>query len=187
MSEVQPPAYFDPLSTEGLTNVVCAQFERSPRWNLTENLPAFSGDGLYALYFVGKSKLYGALSGTTVPLYIGKSTGVRNRINRHRRMIGATQLAIEDFAVGALLMPKFFVALGEKGLEDGYQPVWNVLLTGFGGNIQGIRRDSSPSKWDTLHPGRYVESGPSEFDPETLAADVAEAAAVQVQLTPPWH
>jgi hypothetical protein len=45
--------------------------------------------------------------------------------------------------------------LGESLLIESFQPLWNVLIDGFGNHATGKRRATQyRSRWDTLHPGR---------------------------------
>ncbi|WP_100489919.1 Eco29kI family restriction endonuclease [Mycobacteroides abscessus] len=187
MSQPQSPAYFDPLSTEGLTNIICRRFETVHRWELKEDLPPFGGHGLYALYFVGAGGVYAPLSGTKVPLYVGQSVDVRSRLREHRRSINSSPLAVSNFAVGALLMPEVHVDLGEDGLRKGYLPIWNELLKGFGSHGQGHDRGNPPSRWDTFHPGRYAAAQPSNHDVQALHKQVTDEVARQSKLVPPWQ
>jgi hypothetical protein len=41
-----------------------------------------------------------------------------------------------------------------------FQPVWNVLIEGFGSNVEGSGRErTARSVWDILHPGRKETLG----------------------------
>jgi len=51
------------------------------------------------------------------------------------------------------------------------QPIWNVLIDGFGSKVEGVgRADSARSVWDILHPGRK----------ENLAIQVAPAVEAKI-------
>lgn len=199
------PAYFDPLSTKQLTRIICRQFEEQPSLTLEVDLASFQGPGLYAIYYEGDSvKLYEPLSGLRIPLYVGQSrstnsaTGRTNpkarplfsRIRQHRTSIAEGGLPIEEFAVRLLSLPDVHIDLGENGLRVGYEPVWNAILNGFGSHEQGSStRQSSRSKWDTVHSGRSRTFGQSKWDREELIEQAA--AAIQVQIDGykdlPWH
>jgi hypothetical protein len=49
--------------------------------------------------------------------------------------------------------------LGESLLIEQFQPLWNVLIEGFGIHKPGKNRPQQTSKWDTLHPGRKLAEG----------------------------
>ena len=163
------PAYFDPLSTEQLTRIICRQFEEQPSHSLADELPTFEGPGLYAIYYEGDSvELYRPLSGLKIPLYVGQSrsansaTGrtvagsrpLHGRVRQHRRSIEEGGLPVEEFTVRLLTLPDVHIAIGENGLRVGYQPLWKSILNGFGSHEQGGRRRSTRSRWDTVHDGR---------------------------------
>ena len=47
--------------------------------------------------------------------------------------------------------------MGESLLIERFQPIWNVLIEGFGIHTPGKgRKKQVRSKWDTLHPGRTL-------------------------------
>jgi hypothetical protein len=48
-----------------------------------------------------------------------------------------------------------WIALAETLLITHFQPLWNVLVDGFGNHDPGKgRRHQARSDWDVLHPGR---------------------------------
>lgn len=199
------PAFFDPLSTEQLTRIICRQFEEQPSLRLGADMLSFDGPGLYAIYYAGDSiELYTPLSGLTIPLYVGQSrstssaTGRTNptarplylRVQQHRRSIIEGGLPPEDFSVRLLAMPDVHIDLGENGLRVGYKPVWNAILTGFGSNEQGsTTRQSARSKWDTVHQGRSRTYGATKWNRDALLAQAAHAIRAQVRGYDklPWH
>ncbi|EID54297.1 Eco29kI family restriction endonuclease [Saccharomonospora xinjiangensis] len=203
--DVYRPAFFDPLSTEHLTWIICRQFEEQPPVRLDTVMPSFEGPGLYAIYYEGDScDLYRPLSGLTIPLYVGQSrstnsaTGRTNpstrplhsRVHQHRRSIIEGGLPPEEFSVRLLAMPDVHIDLGENGLRVGYQPVWNSVLNGFGSHEQGsTTRRSSRSKWDTVHEGRSRTYGAAKHDRDELIARATEAIRQQVERYNelPWH
>ncbi|MFL6144330.1 MAG: Eco29kI family restriction endonuclease [Labedaea sp.] len=199
------PAFFDPLSTEQLTRIICRQFEEQPSRGLGADMPSFGGPGLYAIYYEGVSvELYRPVSGLTIPLYVGQSrstnsaTGRTNpsarplylRVQQHRRSIIEGDLPPDEFSVRLLEMPDVHIDLGENGLRVGYKPVWNAILNGFGSHEQGATtRQSGRSKWDTVHEGRSRTYGASRWDRDELIAQAAEAIRQQVTTYNdlPWH
>ncbi len=77
------------------------------------------------------------------------------RLNEHRNSIVATELRIEDFFCRYLVSDDIWIPLGESLLIEWFQPLWNVLIAGFGNHPTGKRRVAQyRSRWDTLHPGR---------------------------------
>ncbi|WP_372494925.1 Eco29kI family restriction endonuclease [Micromonospora salmantinae] len=192
-----PPPYFDPLSTEDLTTIICSRFERERPRSLANDLPRFLGSGLYAIYYVaGTDELYAPLADYKIPVYVGQSrshnsaTGkpaktkdpLWQRVGHHRLSIGgAANLKLGDFAIRLLLLPDVHCGLGEEGLRVGYQPIWNAILTGFGSKEQGqTTRQSAKSKWDTVHPGRARTFGAEKHDAKNLRLRVHKRVAEQI-------
>lgn len=143
---------------------------------MTESFP---GAGIYAIYYVGDFPPYEAVAAQNkdgkfaCPIYVGKAIpkGARKgllglgedpghalykRIKGHSGSIkDADNLRIEDFYVRYLVVEDIWIPLGESLLIQRYQPIWNVLIDGFGNNPPGRgRTDQKRSLWDTLHPGR---------------------------------
>jgi hypothetical protein len=182
------PDFFDPLSTERLTNVICDAFEHQPLVPMVDELPRFSGSGLYAIYYRGESiAFYAPLKDYQIPVYVGQSvsnnsntgksvkssTPLHERMTQHRTSISDTELPLEEFYFRALRTPDIHANLGEKGLISAYQPVWNAILRGFGSNEQGSKtRQSAKSKWDTVHKGRKRTFGSEPHASEKLVTEV---------------
>ncbi|WP_442930201.1 Eco29kI family restriction endonuclease [Micromonospora sp. LH3U1] len=191
------PPYFDPLSTEDLTKIICSRFEQEPAQSLASELPRFVGSGLYAIYYVsGTDELYAPLMDYKIPVYVGQSrshnsaTGkpakfkdpLWRRVSQHRQSIdGAENLALADFGIRLLRLPDVHCGLGENGIRVGYRPVWNEILTGFGSNEQGrTTRRSARSMWDTVHPGRARTFGVEKHKSEDLRTKVVKRITEQV-------
>ncbi|GAA1408296.1 Eco29kI family restriction endonuclease [Oerskovia paurometabola] len=186
------PAYYDPLSTKGLTAVVCQKFEEQPATALA-NIQDFSGAGLYAIYYEGVTHgLYRKLSPLLVPVYVGSAqqnasaTGrsaptanpLYKRVQKHKKSIGQSGLDLDEFVIRMLLMPDVHIDLGENGLRVGYKPVWNAVFTGFGSNEQGATtRTGAQSAWDAAHPGRARTYGSAR-----IAASVAKEQSIASKL-----
>jgi len=199
------PAFFDPLSTDQLTRIICRQFEEQEPVSLANPLPLFTGAGLYAIYYQGDSvKLYRPLNQLAIPVYAGqaratnsatgrtagKARPLMDRVQQHRESIEGGGLPIGEFSVRLLLMPDVHIDMGENGLRVGYQPVWNSILSGFGSHEQGsTTRQSKRSKWDTVHPGRARTYGGSAHDRDELVSRCEFAIIRQVLLydSLPWH
>lgn len=169
---------YNPLDLEALGESLLRQLERQHPLGL-EDVPRFSGAGIYALYYCGKSHPYEELgafnaeSDCSLPIYVGRSVdrGSRrgidplervtrsllwDRIQQHRRSIASVaSLAPADFKVRALVAMPIWVPLAEAMTIRRYRPFWNVHLAGFGIHAPGSgRQRQHVSEWDQLHPGR---------------------------------
>jgi hypothetical protein len=142
----------------------------------------FSGRGVYALYYIGKSKLYakyGDLNRLSYgyPIYVGKavprgwrqartsdlatdqSTELHHRLIEHGRSISATSsLKIKDFRCRFVIFEgegSDMIGTVEAALIKITQPLWNTVVDGFGNHDPGSGRyEQARSDWDVLHPGR---------------------------------
>jgi len=143
-----------------------------------KDLLAFSGAGVYAIYYGGDFPLYDNISQKNKndfvqPIYVGKAlpAGARKggfdldviageylckRLNEHKKSIEATEnLHIDDFYCRFLLVDDIWIHLGESLLIERTRPLWNVVLDGFGNHDPGSGRSNQQrSAWDVLHPGR---------------------------------
>lgn len=139
----------------------------------------FVGAGIYAIYYTGDFKAYSPIASQNRngkferPIYVGKAVpkGARKggfglgatkepallkRLREHAGSIRVTQdLNITDFACRYLVADDIWIPLGESLLIERFQPLWNVLLAGFGIHAPGKgRKKQACSNWDTVHPGR---------------------------------
>lgn len=160
----------------------------------------FIGTGVYALYYIGKSKYYSRLyelnrMSFCQPMYIGKavprgwrqgrtqksvcSNELYTRLCEHRNSIESTKnLRLQDFFCRFMILENAeadLIGTVEAALIRNYQPVWNSCIDGFGNHDPGGGRyNQSRSEWDTLHPGRaWAEkcTGPS-FDIQEIEEKV---------------
>lgn len=137
---------------------------------------AFSGSGLYALYYQGDFAPYRPISapdGSGPPIYVGEAmaSGTRigvssldepagpvlyRRLRDHWKSIDAAEnLRIEDFRCRYLVCEEIFIMMGEALLITQFRPLWNRWVSGFGIHDPGKgRHGSERSEWDELHPGR---------------------------------
>lgn len=171
----EPP--YNPLDKRNLGASVAGALLRQPVGPLPP-AEAFAGAGIYAIYYSGPFPLYAPISrknrgGTPEqPIYVGKAVpaGARtgrfglglpagpalfNRLTEHARSIAQVNLEITDFLCHFLVADDIWIPLGEALLIERFQPLWNVLIDGFGNHDPGSGRyNQQRSKWDTLHQGR---------------------------------
>lgn len=142
----------------------------------------FSGRGVYALYYIGKSKLYakyGELNRLSYgyPIYVGKavprgwrqartsdlatdqSTELHQRLIEHSRSLSAiSSLKTKDFRCRFVIFEgegSDMIGTVEAALIKIAQPLWNTVVDGFGNRDPGSGRyEQARSDWDVLHPGR---------------------------------
>lgn len=139
----------------------------------------FSGTGVYALYYIGRSKYYQVLyeqnrTGYNQPIYVGKAVprGWRQGRNRngeghelysrlcdHQHSIEAVKnLSLKDFMCRFMILEGAeadLIGAVEAALIRTYAPVWNSCIDGFGNHDPGSGRyNQARSDWDVLHKGR---------------------------------
>jgi hypothetical protein len=173
---------FNPLDKRNLGDSVAGALLKQPVGPLP---PAkkFLGAGIYAIYYTGNFRAYRRITDQNrgsrfeQPIYVGKAVppGARKggfglstapgpalfkRLNEHKTSIAATEnLRIGDFFCRYLVSDDIWIPLGESLLIESFQPLWNVLIEGFGIHTPGAgRKKQVRSKWDTLHPGRALAS-----------------------------
>ncbi|MFO1424542.1 MAG: Eco29kI family restriction endonuclease [Candidatus Competibacteraceae bacterium] len=137
------------------------------------------GAGVYAIYYAGPFPAYQPMAvqnrnGEFVrPIYVGKAipkggrkggiaadaskgTALRDRLRQHAASIEqATNLELGDFHCRCLVVDDIWIPLGENMLIEIFQPIWNIVIDGFGNKDPGNRRATQyRSPWDVLHPGR---------------------------------
>jgi len=160
---------------------------------------AFGGAGVYALYYHGDFAPYAPLTTANargecnVPIYVGRARypGARkgfeddaaddrqslfDRLSEHAESINAAaNLKIAHFRCRYLMTDELWVALAERLLLEQYQPVWNVVIDGFGNHDPGAgRTNQKRSPWDVLHPGRHwaEKLAPGKQSPSELLAAI---------------
>lgn len=158
----------------------------------TSGDPAFTGAGVYAIYYFGVHLPYppyqrladhNRTSSEPVPIYVGKAiprgartagvgldanpgTALFGRLQEHGESIeSANNLDFSDFRCQCLLVDDIWIPLGESLLIQRFKPVWNVLVGGFGNHDPGAgRRSQRRSAWDTIHSGRaWAELLPNPY------------------------
>jgi hypothetical protein len=72
-----------------------------------------------------------------------------------KRNLATSNLRVEDFQCRWLVVDEVFIRLGETLLISHFQPLWNVVVDGFGNHPPGSgRAKGKKPMWDVLHPGR---------------------------------
>jgi len=185
-------APFNPLDKRHLGESVAAALLGRPPGPLPPP-KKFSGAGVYAIYYAGEFPPYHPLVQTNRqttderPIYVGKAvprgarmggfgldtgtgTPLYSRLREHARSIQQTgSLRLADFYCRYLVADDIWIPLGESLLIQNFQPVWNVLIEGFGIHKPGRGREQQvQSKWDTLHPGRKL-AGNLPPNPQTAS------------------
>ncbi|CCF86129.1 Eco29kI family restriction endonuclease [Nitrolancea hollandica] len=171
------PVPFNPLDYDNLGESVANALLSRPVVPMTD-LNRFEGAGLYAIYYIGDFPPYASLSQQNLndnfqmPIYVGKAeregkrTGQRadsdttytlyKRLREHARSIQqAKNLDLADFRCRFLIVDDIWIPLGESLMIRDFQPLWNVIVSGFGNHAPGGGRISGERPlWDMLHPGR---------------------------------
>lgn len=151
-------------------------------------LGGLHGAGVYAIYYTGAFVAYAPIADGGRPIYVGKAIpkggrkggltanaavgrSLQDRLRQHASSIDqAANLELSDFQVRALVVDDIWIPLGENMLIESFQPVWNVVIDGFGNKTPGTRRATQyRSPWDVLHPGRSFAEILAEHP---VAADV---------------
>jgi hypothetical protein len=148
-------APFNPLDKRNLGESVAAALLKQPIGPLPPT-GKFLGAGIYALYYTGDFRSYKPISEQNrdkkfdQPIYVGKAVppGARKggfglntapgpallrRLTEHSNSIKATSnLHVKDFFCRYLISDDIWIPLGESLLIERFQPLWNVLIEGFG-------------------------------------------------------
>ena len=152
----------------------------------------FIGAGLYAIYYVGDYPAYRPIAERNrngkfeVPIYVGKAipaggrkggiglnaspgTVLYRRLIEHAESIRyALNLDIEHFRCRFLVVDDIWIPLAESLLIQTFQPIWNVLIDGYGNHDPGSGRyNQKKARWDVLHPGRHWAAKLTKGNPRT--------------------
>ncbi|TMM55129.1 Eco29kI family restriction endonuclease [Sulfitobacter sabulilitoris] len=186
-----PDAFFDPAEPRLIGHFVALALISQDRVRLDAIQP-FYGAGVYAIYYTGPENIYGPISGTETPIYVGKAdppvgatsvvqqeTKLYVRLNEHRRNIDKVAgIDLADFECRALAVQSGYQAAAESHLINLFWPIWNnetKILFGLGKHGDSAKtRSNNKSPWDTIHPGRtWAEGNPEAKSAEDILADVA--------------
>ncbi|RJX18466.1 MAG: Eco29kI family restriction endonuclease [Desulforudis sp.] len=168
---------YNPLDKRHLGESVGQAMLRQPVVPLG-SLAAFSGAGIYAIYYTGNFPAYEEIVNRNqqncfnIPIYVGKAVpkGARkggdmeaipglvlfSRLKQHAKNIEeASNLDLADFHCRYLIVDDIWIPLGEALLIARFNPIWNKLIDGFGNHDPGKGRHAGlRPRWDVLHPGR---------------------------------
>lgn len=184
---------YNPLDKLNLARSIEVELLGLPKQSFDE-LTGLRGAGVYAIYYTGPFEAYAPIADGGRPIYVGKAIpkggrkgglsanaavgrSLLDRLRQHASSIDqANNLDLTDFAVRALVVDDIWIPLGENMLIESFQPVWNVVIDGFGNKTPGARRATQyRSSWDVLHPGRaFAEM----LAPHPLAAEVFDRRVV---------
>lgn len=197
-------APYNPLDKLNLARSIEVELLSKPATPLSE-AASVQGAGVYAIYYSGGFPAYAAISKDPTaldsrPIYVGKaipqggrkgglatdsgeSRALAARLRNHASSVNqASNLELSDFWARHLAVDDIWIPLGENMLIQTFQPVWNVVIDGFGNNDPGIRRATQyRSPWDVIHPGRlaFEKLAPNPLVAEVLIERVAEFLASQ--------
>ena len=162
---------YNPLSVEELGRNAARALMAYPLCELPPP-ETFWGCGVYTIHYQGSFPSYRGMSDAE-PIYVGKADpsgkrqgrwsvirdGVRSlhsRLRNHATSIQSVKnLELRDFFCRWLILDPVWIGLTEQVLISEYQPIWNIVVDGFGVNAPGRgRANQRRSQWDTLHPGR---------------------------------
>jgi hypothetical protein len=175
MPGFDPTAEFDPLDYHVIADTVVSALLQNPLQSLPIST-AFTGAGVYLVYYAGDFEPYRTISGTDIPIYVGKAIprggrrgraalrqiehsndpSLFNRLRDHSQSIDAVEnLQLSDFRCRYLVVTQIWIGVAESLLIEKFNPVWNAAVDGFGLHHPGTTRFSQRrSDWDSLHPGR---------------------------------
>ena len=175
MSSGEP---YNPLARHNLGASV-AEALLSRRAEQLAALKAFTGAGIYAIYYSGTFPEYAAIARRNrgnqfeAPIYVGKAVpegarkgdgagkgsgstkAVFNRLLEHAESVKkTTSLVVEDFHCRYLVVDDIWIPLAESLLINKFTPVWNTIVDGFGNHDPGKGRyQGKRPRWDVIHPG----------------------------------
>lgn len=156
-------------------------FTGPPIQHLPPSKP-FLGTGVYALYYIGKYKIYEKYSilnrlSYDYPIYVGKAvpSGWRQnrvsddkskqsnelyyRLKQHATSVNdVSGLKASDFMCRFVIFEDAgsdMIGTIEAALIKLNNPLWNTTVDGFGNHDPGSGRyQQAKSDWDVIHPGR---------------------------------
>lgn len=191
---------FNPLDYANLTKNVVEELMRQAATSLPVAQP-FRGGGVYALFYTGDDEDYAPFRSVQAkaPIYVGKAvpSGGRkggtsgfvvkkelyDRLKQHAGSIDAVEnLALGDFLCRYLVVEPLWIVMAERFLITRFQPLWNLVLDGFGNHNPGKgRHEGQNTLWDVYHPGRpWAKSLKQTRDRETIRKIIQEFADARI-------
>lgn len=163
---------YDPLDYDNLARSVVDALLGQDRTPLPPPT-AFTGAGVYAIYYTAPLEYRDETTAVDVPIYVGKAVppGGRKgssrtsthaartlhlRLRDHAKSIDqARNLSLSDAHCRFLVVVPVWISLAERFLLSHFRPIWNTVIDGFGNHDPGRgRRNSARPRWDIMHPGR---------------------------------
>ncbi|WP_193175254.1 Eco29kI family restriction endonuclease [Oricola nitratireducens] len=177
----EPKSFFDPADPETAGRLVAMALLAQPRVPLGR-IPRSYGSGVYAIYYNGRYPAYLGISGTEMPIYVGKADPsstvavspreqgdkLYGRLADHRKAIRTVEkfaldhglpnpLRVEDFECRRLVTATNAQLFAEKHLIGIFEPIWNKdtnVCWGISKHGDTEGRSNKRSPWDVLHKGR---------------------------------
>lgn len=208
-----PRATFDPADPKAIGRMVSIALLAQPLVALTDVRPAY-GSGVYAIYYRGNHPLYGAISGSETPIYVGKADPANDdasttreqgakltaRLLEHAGTIGTAEgyagklpshlsaVKLSDFVCRRLVCATNAQLVAEKHLIRTFWPIWNSETKACWGMSKhgdaATTRANKRSPWDVVHPGRLWALDVRLAD--SLAPDeIAKRIAATLERVPP--
>lgn len=183
----QPAHQFDPADPSTMGRLIARTMLEQKLHSLYD-LQRFWGSGVYAIYYTGNFNAYCSISGTDIPIYVGKVNPSNSNaqtpqeqgdklwqrlVKDHAKNIGlATNLDVKDFQCRYLVTSSTWQNTAESYLIDTFKPAWNSEMKvcyGFGKHgDHSTTRANTRSPWDELHPGRpWASSSPPNPKPQS--------------------
>jgi len=199
----QPLFVLDPSEPREIGRFIAQTLLQQPRHRL-DGIDQFYGSGVYALYYTGAFDVYGPVSGTECPIYVGKAdpktvdaksveeqgVGLHRRLKDHLKSIGqAENLDVADFECRHLVVSSSWQNTAEDFLISRFKPIWNNeigICFGFGKHGDSpTTRSNTRSPWDTLHPGRPWATRRGNIPNPKSVEDIKEAIRRHFTSNPP--
>jgi hypothetical protein len=208
-----PRATFDPADPKAIGRMVSIALLAQPFVALTDVQPAY-GSGVYAIYYRGGHPLYGGISGSETPIYVGKADPANDdasttreqgakltaRLLEHAGTIATAEgyadklpshlsaITLADFVCRRLVCATNAQLVAEKHLIRTFWPIWNSETKACWGMSKhgdaATTRANKRSPWDVVHPGRLWALDGRLAD--SLAPDeIAKRVAATLERVPP--
>lgn len=196
LDEVERPhVMFDPGNPRTIGAFIALALTYQQRRPLSERL-SFYGAGVYALYYSGDHPVYGPISGSETPIYVGSAVSsnheattaveqgdaLAQRLKHHRKTIvrGMGPEGRADFDYRVLVVPVGWELAAEGHLIRITKPIWNKetgIISGFGKHgDRAETRANTRSPWDLMHRGRPWADNEATRNRTTLAEIETELA-----------